>query len=147
MRPVLITSIAEVATTQLRERTIAVATLLGFTTSLLITYINPFVQNEPGKLGAKVGMIYGSISLIALAFVFFVVPEMKGRSLEEIDELFHANIPAWKTKDYVCTGLGTQITSIQNIEGSRPSLDGKIVGVDGGEDAGKRKLDADREGA
>lgn len=134
----------EVSTTQLRERTIAIATLLGFTTSLLITYINPFVQNEPGNLGAKVGMIYGSISLLALVFVFFFVPEMKGRSLEEIDELFHANIPAWKTKAYVCTGLGTQITNIQNIEGTRPSLDAKIVNADIEEEAGQRKLDSDR---
>ncbi|CAH0027792.1 unnamed protein product [Clonostachys rhizophaga] len=37
--------LAEVATTQLRERTISIATMLGFVTSLLITYINPFVQN------------------------------------------------------------------------------------------------------
>ncbi|CAG9970408.1 unnamed protein product [Clonostachys byssicola] len=98
-------------------------TMLGFVTSLLITYINPFVQNEPGYLGAKVGMIYGSISVLALIFVFLVVPEMSGRSLEELDELFRAKVPAWKSKDYVCTGIGTQITHIQNIEGKRVSID------------------------
>ena len=89
-------------------------------------------------------MIYGSISLLALVFVYFFVPEMKGRSLEEIDELFHANIPAWKSKDYVCTGLGTQITNIQNIEGRPTSSDGKAVAIVGGEDAGQRKLNAER---
>ncbi|CAH0057654.1 unnamed protein product [Clonostachys solani] len=98
-------------------------TMLGFVTSLLITYINPFVQNEPGYLGAKVGMIYGSISILALIFVFLVVPEMSGRSLEELDELFRAKVPAWKSKDYVCTGIGTQITHIQNIDGKRVSID------------------------
>ncbi|CAI6094856.1 unnamed protein product [Clonostachys chloroleuca] len=98
-------------------------TMLCFVTSLLITYINPFVQNEPGYLGAKVGMIEGSISILALIFVILVVPEMSGRSLEELDELFRAKVPAWKSKDYVCTGIGTQITHIQNIEGKRFSID------------------------
>lgn len=97
--------------------------MLGFVTSLLITYINPFVQNEPGYLGAKVGMIEGSISILALIFVFLVVPEMSGRSLEELDELFRAKVPAWKSKDYVCTGIGTQITHVQNIEGKKVSID------------------------
>lgn len=58
-------------------------------------------------------MIYGSISLLAIIFVFFFVPEMKGRSLEELDELFHAKVPAWKAKNYVCTGIGARITDIQ----------------------------------
>uniref|UniRef100_A0A0B7KFS9 Major facilitator superfamily (MFS) profile domain-containing protein n=1 Tax=Bionectria ochroleuca TaxID=29856 RepID=A0A0B7KFS9_BIOOC len=100
---VMWTVTTEVATTQLRERTISIATMLGFVTSLLITYINPFVQNEPGYLGAKV--------------------ETSGRSLEELDELFRAKVPAWKSKDYLCTGIGTQITHIQNIEGKRVSID------------------------
>lgn len=103
------------------------ATLISFTTSLLITYINPFVQQEPGNLGAKVGMIYSSISILAIVFVFFVVPEMKGRSLEELDEMFYAKVPAWKAKGYVCTGIGARITQIQKIDAERESMEAEDI--------------------
>ena len=51
-------------------------------------------------------------------FAIFFIPEMKDRTLEEIDEMFMVGLPAWKFKgislpsplywllDYVCTGIG-----------------------------------------
>ena len=35
-------------------------------------------------------------------FIFFFVPETKDRTLEEIDEMFEARVPARKFKGYVC---------------------------------------------
>lgn len=102
------------------------ATVLGFLVSLIITYVNPYVQGEPGNLGARVGLIYASMSFLSMAFVYFVVPEMKGRSLEELDEMFHSGVPAWRSKNFVSTGLGAQITSIQNTNSDR-----LVVGKDG----------------
>ncbi|KAL6252392.1 hypothetical protein RBB50_000111 [Rhinocladiella similis] len=107
------TCTAEVATNQLRERTISIATITGFCVSLLITYINPYVQNEPGNLGPRVGMVYASTSIIAFMFVWYFVPEMKRRSLEELDEMFEARVPAWKSATYVCTGKGARLTAMQ----------------------------------
>lgn len=31
------------------------------------------------------------------------MPEMKGRSLEELDEIFEAKVGPWKFKEYQCT--------------------------------------------
>lgn len=104
---------AEVGTNQLRERTIALATVCGFLTSIVITYVNPFVQGDPSNLGSKVGMIFGGVSIVALTFVFLIVPEMKDRSLEELDEMFHSGVPAWRSKSFVATGLGAQVTGIE----------------------------------
>ncbi|KAF4990008.1 hypothetical protein FDECE_14523 [Fusarium decemcellulare] len=103
------------------------STIASFSTSLLITYVNPFMQNEPGNLGSRVGMIYGSMSVLALIFVMLVVPEMKGRSLEELDELFHSRTPAWKSTGFVATGVGAEIT---HIEGVKVDVEGGKLGKD-----------------
>ncbi|OQU99843.1 hypothetical protein CLAIMM_05421 [Cladophialophora immunda] len=119
---VMWTVTAEVGTTQLRERTIALATMIGFSSSVLITYVNPYVQGSPGNLGSKIGMVYGACSILTMAFVYLVVPEMRGRSLEELDELFHAKVPAWRSRSYIGTGIGARITQIENA-----ALHGKAI--------------------
>lgn len=40
---------------------------------------------------------------MAAAWVWFYLPETKGRKLEEIDEMFEAKLPARKFRHYVCT--------------------------------------------
>ena len=42
--------------------------------------------------------------MIAAAFVWICLPEVKGRTLEEIDEMFEKRLPARKFRTYVCTG-------------------------------------------
>lgn len=38
-----------------------------------------------------------------MMFFFLFMPELKGRTLEEIDELFTEKVPAWKFKSYKTT--------------------------------------------
>ena len=55
----------------------------------VVNYSSPYLLASPGaNLGAKVGWIYAGTSVACLVFVVFFVPELNGRSLEEIDELF-----------------------------------------------------------
>lgn len=48
--------------------------------------------------GAKYGYIWAGSSFCCALFFFFFLPELKGRALEEIDELFERKVPAWKFK-------------------------------------------------
>ncbi|KAJ4288604.1 hypothetical protein N0V90_011841 [Kalmusia sp. IMI 367209] len=57
--------------------------------------------------GAKYGYIWAGSNFLCVLFFFFFMPEMKGRSLEEIDELFTNNVSAWKFKSYQTT-IGTE---------------------------------------
>ena len=77
------------------------------------------MQESPGNLGSRVGLIYGSISLVTIIVVFFALPETKGRSLEELDELFQSRVRPWKSKSWKATGLGAQITTVENV--ARPA--------------------------
>lgn len=95
-----------------------------------MTYINPFVQNAPGNLGSKVGFVYGSFSIIAFVWVYFMIPELSGRSLEELDELFQSKIPARMFRSYRCSGVGAKITEIQDLNANAHAhmLEGKAGG-------------------
>ncbi|KAI1847736.1 hypothetical protein JX266_006231 [Neoarthrinium moseri] len=115
----------ETPTSQLREKTVGISTALSFTVVLLVSFINPFVQSEPGNLQQRVGFVYGSFSILAIIFVYFLVPEMRGRSLEELDELFQAGIPARRFRQAKAQGIGAQITMIQDR--TQPSSGIKVV--------------------
>jgi len=41
--------------------------------------------------------------MILFVFTWFYIPETRDRTLEEIHEMFEANVPARKFKSYVCT--------------------------------------------
>ena len=89
------------------------ATFVSFCMVVLITYVNPYVQDQGyGNLGARVGFVYGGCSFLALLWAFFFLPELKGRSLEELDEMFAARVPTSKFSRYVCSGIGADVTRL-----------------------------------
>jgi MFS transporter, SP family, sugar:H+ symporter len=100
---------AEVGTGQLRERTLFLASMGSFVTSVPIDFTNPYVQRA---IGGSVTFIYGGFSVLATLWVLMMIPETKNRSLEELDEMFQARVPTRQFKSYRCTGLGANITQI-----------------------------------
>lgn len=68
------------------------ATFVDVAAACVITVSLPYVLAAPAFTGAQktsnVGWIFGGIALCAFIFVTFFVPELAGRSLEEVDELF-----------------------------------------------------------
>ena len=51
------------------------------------------------------GFIWFGSSFVTALFIFFFVPEVRGRSLEEIEEMFDKGVPAWKFQKYVCENV------------------------------------------
>lgn len=59
-----------------------------------VSFSLPYLLNAPyANLGSKVGFIFGSMAFLSLVFAYWCVPEVKGRSLEEVDRLFELGIP------------------------------------------------------
>ena len=50
------------------------------------------VNPDEANLGGKVAFLFFGLLIFADVFVFFYYPETKGRSFEEIDELFARGI-------------------------------------------------------
>ncbi|KAH8690616.1 general substrate transporter [Talaromyces proteolyticus] len=119
---------AEAATTQLREKTTMFATFWSFTIVILVTYINPYVQDPGyGNLGSRVGFVFGGCSILAMVWVAFFLPELKGRSLEELDEMFNARVSVWNFHSYKCSGIGAKITEIQDKNAKGEDVGAKLL--------------------
>ena len=59
-----------------------------------MSVITPYlIGADKANLGPKVFFIWGSVCLICLVFVYFLLPETKGLSLEQIDRLFEETTP------------------------------------------------------
>ncbi|OAG02362.1 general substrate transporter [Paraphaeosphaeria sporulosa] len=92
---------AESAPTRNREKVQAIAVFLGFGVSLLIASVSPYLQDAGyGNLGGKIGFIWGAFSVVTVVWVFFMVPEMRGFTIEQLDFLFNTRIPTRKFAGY-----------------------------------------------
>jgi SP family sugar:H+ symporter-like MFS transporter len=121
MRSVWIVT-AETPTLQLREKTITIATFSGFAIGILVTFINPYMQDEGyGNLQGKVGFVYGAFSVVAAIWVAFVLPEMRGRALEELDEMFGQRVSTFKFGTFETEGLGAEFVGVHRGGGADDS--------------------------
>lgn len=95
----------ELPSNHLRAHTYGVATALNFLGNWLGVFTAPYFIN-PASLGwsAKYGYIWFGSNVIVFLFTWAYIPETRDRTLEEINEIFEAKVPARKFKSYVCVG-------------------------------------------
>ncbi|RYP52923.1 hypothetical protein DL768_002019 [Monosporascus sp. mg162] len=79
----------ELVSTRLRSWTVGSAISLGYFLAWLTGFCSPyFINPENLDWGAKYGYIWAGSNFCCFVFFYLFLPEMKGRTLEEIDELF-----------------------------------------------------------
>jgi Na+/melibiose symporter-like transporter len=75
--------ISEIFPLRVRGRGLSLAVLINFGANALVTFAFSPLQ---ALLGAGVlFFLFGVIALVSLFFIYFVVPETKGLTLEEIE--------------------------------------------------------------
>ncbi|KAJ4394501.1 hypothetical protein N0V93_003719 [Gnomoniopsis smithogilvyi] len=95
----------ELPSQRLRSYTFGLATSIGFFAAWLATFTAPyFINPQSLNWGPKYGYIWVAPCWLGAIWVFFFLPEVKDRTLEEIDEMFEARVPARKFRKYVCVG-------------------------------------------
>ena len=89
MGPVPWVVISEIFPTRIRGSAMAIATMVLWGSDFVVTKTFPLLKADLGM--AKTFWIYGICSLAGLIFVLTQVPETKGRTLEQVEELWHGS--------------------------------------------------------
>ncbi|KAH7130951.1 general substrate transporter [Dactylonectria macrodidyma] len=85
----------ETSSLRLRAKTQALGGVAQQGSSVLMSFVLPYTFNtDAGNLGGKTGFIFVGLCLIAIGICFFCLPEMKGRSVTDIDHMFTLKLPA-----------------------------------------------------
>lgn len=85
----------------MRSKTIAVATAIQAVVGIIMTVAIPYLINpDQAALRGKLGFFFGGLSVPCLAWCWFRVPEMKGRTYEELDIMFERQVPTREFKTY-----------------------------------------------
>ncbi|TVY89535.1 High-affinity glucose transporter [Lachnellula willkommii] len=86
--------LGEASTRRLVEKTNNLAVSLSVITAFVVSFTVPYlISAQYANLGGKVSFIYRSLSILVSIMIFIFIPEMKGRSLEELDTLFAEKTP------------------------------------------------------
>lgn len=80
---------AEASSLQLRAKSQGLGWLLNCLSNGILGLVLPYIFNDDqGTLGAKTGFVYTGFCIVALGLAWLIVPEMKDKSVVEIDEMF-----------------------------------------------------------
>ncbi|KFA56515.1 hypothetical protein S40293_01180 [Stachybotrys chartarum IBT 40293] len=90
-------SLVEVSSPVFRAKSAAMAAVLQSASGVLFNYTVPLMlSNQNAGWGQKIGLFFGGITIVFLIPVILLFPETKGRTYQELDELFDKGVPAWK---------------------------------------------------
>lgn len=85
--------LAEVPPARLRGFTIALATVSSFIWSVVFAVVIPYAMNQDeGNWRGKTGFLFAGLSVLSAGYVFFWMPETRGRTFEELDVLFERGV-------------------------------------------------------
>ncbi|KAI0505142.1 general substrate transporter [Xylaria bambusicola] len=108
----------ELVSTRLRSWSVGSAISIGYLLAWLTSFFSPyFINPENLNWGAKYGYIWAGSNLACFLFFYLFVPETKGRSLEEIDELFNNRVSVRRFKTYQTTIIEDAVKDVKDRRG------------------------------
>merc|ERR1712093_864650 len=103
--------IGEIFPLPIRSRGVGLSTASNWLWNCIIAVITPYMVGEDkGNLGAKVFFIWGSLCACCFVYAYFLVPETKGLTLEQVDRMFEETTPRnsakWKPSTTYAQEMG-----------------------------------------
>ncbi|KAI1317322.1 hypothetical protein EDD11_008691 [Mortierella claussenii] len=108
--PVSWTYPAEIYPLRIRSKAVSLSTASNWAFNFILAYaVPPALEN----IQYRTYYIFAAFCVAMTIHVFFMFPETKGRTLEEMDELFNSDVPAWKTRAIPASKLENDIENIK----------------------------------
>jgi len=103
--------IGEVFPLPIRSRGVALSTASNWLWNTIIAVITPYmVGTDEGNLKSSVFFIWGGLCTCAFVYAWFLVPETKGLSLEQVDKMMEETTPRtsakWKPHSTYASEMG-----------------------------------------
>lgn len=115
--------IGEIFPLPIRAKGVALSTASNWLWNFVIGYVTPYmVDEDKGNLKSKVFFVWGATCTMCVLFAYFLVPETKGLSLEQVDRMLEETTPRqsakWQPTDSYVDGAADKIDTLasQNLE-------------------------------
>jgi len=79
---------------RVRPKSIALGSASNWFWNFMLSYWSPHIVVQIGPL---IMLVFAGMLIVGLFYVYFLIPETKGITLEEVDELYRSGIPAWRS--------------------------------------------------
>lgn len=99
---------------RLSSRCVTIATGANWLMSLVIAFAAPQIQ---ARIGTGITFVWAGCLALTFLFTLFCVPETRGMSIDEVDEMYLSRVPAFKTKGKKVNDLTLTRTSTQTVAG------------------------------
>ena len=107
--PVCFTIVPEVPTVRLRNKTVAVARASYNVFGIMASFLNPAILNPSAwNLKQKGGFVWGAFCILSVIWTYFRLPETKGRTPIELDDLFERRV---RTLDFKTAQVDTAVVA------------------------------------
>ncbi|KAH9901860.1 general substrate transporter [Xylariomycetidae sp. FL2044] len=91
--------IGEIYPLPMRARGVTLSTASNWLWNCIIAVITPYmVDKDKGNLGPKVFFVWGSLCTCCFVYAYFLVPETKGLTLEQVDRMLEESTPRTSAK-------------------------------------------------
>jgi len=91
--------IGEIFPLPIRSRGVALSTASNWLWNTIITVITPYmVDTDKGNLKSSVFFVWGGLCTCAFVYAYFLIPETKGLSLEQVDKMMEETTPRTSAK-------------------------------------------------
>ncbi|KAK9342923.1 general substrate transporter [Lipomyces starkeyi] len=101
----------ETPTPRLRQKTFALNVMTVNLLSTTVVLVLPYLMNtDKANLGGKTAFVFFGPSVPCCIYLYFCLPEMKGRNVAELEEMYQKQLPARKFGGYQC-----DVTSMEGV--------------------------------
>ncbi|GAA5997458.1 sugar porter family MFS transporter [Rhodotorula paludigena] len=126
---------------------VSLATASNWLNNFIIAMIVPYITDPGyGDLGTKITFLWAGTIALFTAQVFFFLPETRGLSLVQVDELYLTGVPAWRSSSWTPYGGATERNRKERDEAKRLKLGTEASHLENSA-AAKRDLSDDDEAA